>query len=250
MAFLQPYPVLLLLLGLGIAELWRRRRESIRRLLFVTIPFVGLTILSIPAVAHLSQGMLEWRYPPTERQPGNAEAIVVLGGGVLPADATRVRAEMNADSLLRCLHGAEVYRQGPSCPVIVAGGTTDIGPATAPISHLMRDFLRTQGLHESDLIVEDRSRNTHENAVECRKLLEQRQIKKVILVTDASHMLRAVRSFRRQGIEAVPSACAHRATQFEWGVLDFLPSPNAVQNHERTLHELLGLVWYWFRGYL
>ena len=85
----------------------------------------------------------------------------------------------------------------------------------------MRDFLRDQGLSDADLIVEDRSRTTHENAVECRKLLEERRITKVILVTDAVHMFRALRSFRKQGIQAVPSACHHRATQFEWTLWDF-----------------------------
>jgi uncharacterized SAM-binding protein YcdF (DUF218 family) len=246
----QPYALLFLLLGIGIANLWHRRRESIRRLLLVTLPFVVLTVLSIPAIAHLSTGTLEWRYPPTEQRPDAAEAIVVLGGGVHPADATRLRAEMNSATLVRCLHAAAVYHQGKPCPVVVSGGSADPGTTTPPVALLMRDFLHDQGLNVADLIVEDRSRSTHENAVECRKVLEQRRISKVILVTDATHMFRALRSFRKQGIEAVPSACAHRATQFEWGVFDFLPSANAVQNHERTFHEWLGFAWYWFRGYL
>lgn len=114
----------------------------------------------------------------------------------------------------------------------------------------MRDFLGDRGIDEADLIVEDRSRTTHENAVECRRILESRRIRKVVLVTDATHMLRALGCFRKQGIEAVPSACAHRATQFPWGLSDFLPSVNAVPNHELVLHEWLGLAWYWLRGYL
>jgi uncharacterized SAM-binding protein YcdF (DUF218 family) len=114
----------------------------------------------------------------------------------------------------------------------------------------MRDFLRDQGINDGDLIVEDRSRSTDENAVECREVLARRRINKVILVTDASHMFRALRSFWKQGIAAVPSACAHHATQFPWGLFDFLPSANAVQNQQRTIHEWLGVAWYWVRGYL
>ena len=247
---IQPYPAFFLLLGIGIANLWCRRREPIRRLLLVTVPFVALIVVSMPAVAHLSQGTLEWRYPPIEQRPDDAEAIVVLGGGIEPADATRLRAEMSSSTLLRCLHAARVYWQGKTCPVIVSGGRVDTGSPTPPIALLMRDFLRDQGVNDADLIVEDRSRTTHENAVECRKVLEQRRISKVILVTDATHMFRALRSFRKQGIAAVPSACAHRATQFGWGLFAFLPSANAVQNHERTFHEWLGVAWYWFRGYL
>lgn len=239
-----------LLMGIGIVNLWRCRREPIRRLLPVTLSYVALTVLSMPAAAHLSLGTLEWHYLPTEQRPDDAEAIVVLGGGIHPADATRLAAEMNSDTLLRCLHAAEVYSQGKPCPVVVSGGRIDTGSPSPPIALLMRDFLRDQGLNDADMIVEDQSRTTHENAVECRKLLEHRRITKVILVTDATHMFRALRSFRKQGIEAVPSACAHRATQFEWGVFDFVPSASAVQNHERTIHEWLGFAWYWFRGYL
>jgi uncharacterized SAM-binding protein YcdF (DUF218 family) len=112
----------------------------------------------------------------------------------------------------------------------------------------MRDFLRDQGLSGADLIVEDQSRTTYENAVECRKLLEERRIRKVVLVTDAVHMFRALRSFRKQGIVAVPSACHHRATEFGWTIWDILPSAGAVGNHQRALHEWLGFVWYWAKG--
>jgi uncharacterized SAM-binding protein YcdF (DUF218 family) len=246
----QPYLASFLLLGIGIANLWCRRREPIRRLLLITVPFVALTVISTPAVAHLSQGTLEWRFPPTEQRPDGAEAIVVLGGGIEPADATRRRAALSSSTLVRCMHAAAVYCQGKTCPVIVSGGRVDAGSSTPPIALLMRDFLRDQGVKDADLIVEDRSRTTYENAVECCKLLEQRHIGKVILVTDATHMFRALRTFHKQGIDAVPSACAHRATQFDWGVFDFLPSANAVQNHQRTIHEWLGVAWYWLRGYL
>jgi uncharacterized SAM-binding protein YcdF (DUF218 family) len=114
----------------------------------------------------------------------------------------------------------------------------------------MRDFLRDHGVADCDLIVEDRSQSTHENAVEYRKLLEQERIGKVILATDAVHMFRALRSFQKQGIEAVPSVCAHRATQFGWSVFSFLPDAGAVQLHQQVFHEWLGVTWYWFRCYL
>ena len=66
---LQPYLLLFVLLAAAIANLWRRRREPIRRLLVLTLAFVALAVLSIPAIAHLSLGTLEWRYPPAEQRP-------------------------------------------------------------------------------------------------------------------------------------------------------------------------------------
>ena len=247
---LEPYPLLFLLLGGGIANLWRRRVVPIRRLLLATLAYAALTVLSLPAIAHLSLGTLEWRYPPDERRPNDAEAIVVLGAGMTPPDATRLRAELNSHSLFRCIHAAAIYRRGKPCPVVVCGGKIESGASTPPLAHLMRDFLRDQGLNNADLIVEDRSLTTHENAVECRKVLEERRISRVILVTEAVHMFRALRSFRKQGIEAVPSACHYRSIRFEWAVWRFLPSATAFQYHEQTIHEWLGFAWYWVRGYL
>jgi uncharacterized SAM-binding protein YcdF (DUF218 family) len=247
---LDPYRSLFLLLGAGLVMLWRRRPVPARRLLLATLSFAALAVLSMPAIAYLSLGMLEWSYPPTESRPGDAEAIVVLGGGMRPADAMRTRAELNADSMFRCLHAAAIYRRGKPCPVVVCGGKIAPGRSTPPLAALMREFLRDQVVNDGDIIMEDRSRTTHENAVECRKWLLERRIGKVVLVTDASHMFRALASFRKQGIPAVPSACQHQATEFEWSVWDFLPSASAVDAHGRTFHEWFGTAWYRARGYL
>jgi uncharacterized SAM-binding protein YcdF (DUF218 family) len=96
--------------------------------------------------------------------------------------------------------------------------------------------------------VENGSRSTHENALETRKLLERRGIRDVILVTKASHMLRAVRSFQKQGIRVTPSACHHLATQFPSSVVDWLPDPGSASSCVSAAHEWLGLAWYWLQG--
>jgi uncharacterized SAM-binding protein YcdF (DUF218 family) len=247
---LDPYRLLFLVLGVGIVNLWRRRGVPTGRLLLATLPLAGLTLLSTPAIAYLAVGTLEWRYPPAVQGPDDAEAIVVLGGGMEPPDATRLRAEMNPDTVVRCLHAAEVYRRGKRRPVVACGGMIAAGSSAPPLAHLMREFLRDHGVDDADMVVEDRSRTTHENAVECRERLDRLGIGKVILVTDALHMARAVRSFRKQGIQVVPSTCHHLATQFEWTVWDFLPSAGAVRNHQRALHEWLGYAWYRIKGYV
>jgi uncharacterized SAM-binding protein YcdF (DUF218 family) len=249
-SLLDPYRLLLLLLGAGLAILWRRRCVAARRLLPATLCYAALVVLSTPALAHLSLGTLEWRYPPTESRPDDAEAIVVLGGGMDPPDAVRLRAELGEESLYRCLHAAAVYRRGKPCPVVVCGGRIVPGPSTPPLALVMREFLRDLGVDDRDIIVEDRSRSTHENAVECRDRLRERGIGKVVLVTDAIHMFRALRSFRKQAIQAVPSACHHRATEFEWTIGSFLPRAGAVLNHQRAFHEWIGSAWYCLKGYL
>jgi uncharacterized SAM-binding protein YcdF (DUF218 family) len=61
-----------------------------------------------------------------------------------------------------------------------------------PDGELTGDFLVEHGVKRADLIVEKGARSTYENALESRKLLERREIREVILVTEATHMRRAV----------------------------------------------------------
>lgn len=241
---LQPLPLLLLGTGVALAALWRRGRESRAQLLLLTIPFLGLVAVSIPAVVYPLLGTLEWPYPPVSTRPPDTVAIVVLAGGILEPDKTRRRAELAEDTLYRCLRAAELYHQGAPCPVIVTGGVLDPGSGLPPVAPLMRDLLLRLGVAESDVIVESRARTTYENAVETRKLLAARKLQGIVLVTEAVHMPRALRCFRKQGVKAIPAACLHRATKFRWKPDFFLPSPDAIRNLSAALHEWLGLAWY------
>jgi uncharacterized SAM-binding protein YcdF (DUF218 family) len=244
----RPYTFFMVLLGLALVWLWRKCRDFRRTVLLAVFPYLALTLISLPAVSYVALGTLEWRYPPLERRPTHAQAIVVLSAGVLHPDAVRLRDELTVNSLVRCLHGAEVYHQGPPLPVLVTGGNVDPRDTGRPDGDVMGEFLLTQGVEQADLIVENKARTTYENAVESRKLLEQRQIREVVLVTEANHMLRSVLCFRKQGIVVTPSACRHRATEFFWSVRAFLPDQGATAGFVEAAHEWVGLAWYWLHG--
>jgi uncharacterized SAM-binding protein YcdF (DUF218 family) len=212
------------------------------------VAFVGLTLVCTPAAAHLALGSLEWQYCPADEMPDDAQAIVVLSAGIRPPSGARAQAELDEDSLQRCLHAADLYRQRPTCTVVVSGGKVDAdgpGPACAPV---MRDFLVRLGVRASDIVVEDSSRTTYENAVECVKLLKQRRLDRVVLVTDAVDMFRALRCFRKQGLEPTPSPCHYHATAFEVSFFAFVPSLGAAGACQRAWHEWLGTAWYWLKG--
>jgi uncharacterized SAM-binding protein YcdF (DUF218 family) len=245
---LQPPVFFYLFMLLGVANLWRKRQETKRRLLLVTIPLIGLTLCCIPALNFVALGSLEWAYPPLEERPADVQAIVVLAGDIRPADTIRKKPELGGDTLERCLKAAEVYHQGKPCPIVVSGGKADPdepGPAPAPV---MRDFLLKMGVKPGDLIVESTSRTTYENAVESCKLLEQRGIGKIILVSDSTHLGRALACFRKQGMDAVPCGCRYRATKFGLSLFELLPNPASARSWEMAWHEWLGSLWYWMHG--
>jgi uncharacterized SAM-binding protein YcdF (DUF218 family) len=245
---LEPDLLLYLLTGLAILNLRRRRSESPRRLTLVTAAFAALTAVSTPVVAYLAVGTLEWQYQPVDQRPTDAQAIVVLACGVLSPTPTRERGELDRDTTRRCRHAAALYHQGLPCPVLVSGGKVSaesLSPAGAP---LMRDYLVELGVCPSDLIVEDRSRTTYENAVESHAMLEEKGIRRVVLVTDAVDLFRAERCFRKVGLEVIPSGSDYRTSRFRWGFLAFVPSPSAAAGCRRAWHEWLGTAWYALRG--
>jgi uncharacterized SAM-binding protein YcdF (DUF218 family) len=245
---LQPFVLLYLLMVLLLLGLWRKWREHRRLLLGLTLAFLLLTLCSLPAVNYLALGSLEWSYPPLQQAPEDAQAIVVLAGYIRPADDVRSEPELGEDTLYRCLRAAELYRQGKRRPVVVSGGAVDAawsGPLIAP--H-MRDFLVQLGVSSGDVIVEDQSRTTWENAVQTQKLLQPLGIAKVVLVTDAAHLPRAVRCFRKQGLDVTPCGCRYRATSFRASLPAFLPDPAAAGGLLEAWHEWLGLAWYWLHG--
>ena len=195
-ALLQPFPLLYLLGAIGLVVLWRKRVETRKRLLLVTIPFVALGIACLPFVGYLAIGSLEWRYPPQDALPEGTEVIVVLGGSIRPTSDTVPEVELGAETLLRCLHAARLHRQGKPCKIVVSGGRVDPDVPGPALAQAMRDFLVGQGVPAGDLMMEDQSRTTSENAALTKKLLSERGISKIVLVTSASHMQRAEYCFR------------------------------------------------------
>jgi uncharacterized SAM-binding protein YcdF (DUF218 family) len=247
-ALVQPYTCLMLATAVGIVNLWRRRRESRACCYFIALPFGAVFVLSLPLVAYLALGSLEWGYPPRDRRPGGASAIVVLSGAVLVRDAVQPRDELGDSTLYRCIEAARAYCAGPPLPVVATGGNADPESPATPCAVLMANFLPTQGVSTADLIVEPRARSTYENAVESRKLLQSRGVRKVILVTEATHMRRSVLAFRKQGFDVTPWPCHHQATELRLEIAHVLPNAGAAAACVTVAHEWLGLAWYWFTG--
>src|SRR5262245_18515456 len=244
----NPLPVVLLALGLAVANLWRKRRESRRRLLAVTVPYVVLTVLSIPAVVDCARGILEWQYPPTDERPEGTQAIVVLGAGMQPDDETPGGLALDDHARSRCRRAAELYRQGLPCPVVACGGRAGDGASGPSRAAAMRKFLITLGVAAADIDGEDKSQSTYENAVECRRLLAGRGLHRVVVVTDAGHLVRAVACFRKQGLIADGRGCDYLSTPANKGRRVYWPHPRALGRWQPIWHEWLGLGWYWLTG--
>lgn len=247
-ALLQPFTLLLLGVLLVTVALWLTRRPRGRWLIGLTVLLGLLTLVCFPPLAYLALGSLEWSYPPLEKLPPDVDTIVVLSGAIRVYDSEGEDVELSSDSAFRCLLAAKLYRDADGCRVVVSGGKvkpTDPGPT---LGKAMYDFLVKLGVEEADLLTEEKSTTTYENAFYTRRLLERHGVGRIALVTDAAHMFRASRCFRALGIEVVPAACNHKATRFDFEPGDLLPSANAAGDVQSAFHEWLGALWYWMHG--
>jgi uncharacterized SAM-binding protein YcdF (DUF218 family) len=244
----QPLDLLWLLALVLLFSLWRRRQERRQRLAWLTACYLILTFACLPAVNTLALWSLERRYPPLSHRPDDVQAIVVLSGAIYPPEAEGGQPLLATDTLYRCLLAVQLYRQGRPCPVVVTGGTMPSAVPLPPMSRVMRDFLVSQGVSAKDILEESNSQSTYENAVGTAPILRAAGLHRVLLITNAPHLERAVRCFRKQGVDVVPCGCQYGSLHFHPDLINFLPDPQAAWGIGTALHEWLGLAWYAFRG--
>lgn len=234
---------------IALIYLWRKQKEGRRRLLWVAVPFILLTLLHSHAAGYYSVRSLESDYPPTEGVPPDAGVIVVLAGAVRAPDRVRTRVELGPSTLARCQHAVLLHKVAPDRPILVSGGPIDFGDGVTGAS-AMKQFLVSCGVPGGTILEEGRSRTTHENATECAKVLRERGVRKIVLVTHAIHMRRAAACFRAEGIEVSPSPCGHSATSYEPEFSDFIPDAWSVNQVDQAWHEWVGLAMYSVRGWI
>jgi uncharacterized SAM-binding protein YcdF (DUF218 family) len=209
-----------------------------------------LAISCTDLVGNPAIGSLEWKYPADTPLPNKADAIVVLGSGVRVSGTTEASIDLDPSSVFRCIKAAEVYHRAGPCPVIVSGGKSRAEAPGPPAARVMKDLLVRLEVDPADIVVEDASRTTYENAVETWKRIQGRGFKRIVLVTDAAHLLRSERCFESLGCPVIPVGCNYRANTLTWGPRVFLPSPQAVLKVQQACHEWAGIVWYWLNGRL
>ncbi len=190
----------------------------------------SLWILSVPVVADALYGFAE-RYPPLDlQQATGAQAIVIIGGGGQIARAPEYGGPAAEPILLeRLTYGAFVARQ-TGLPILVSG---------TPLEALaMQETLR-RNFDTPVRWIENQSGDTFQNARNSVALLQKDGIGRIVLITQSTHMRRAVQEFIAAGIEVVPAPMgilSERGHQIE----EYLPAPEGLLHSHDAIYELLG----------
>ncbi len=236
--FLAP-PTIFIVLSLAgalIALVWRRAGIAL-----ALASSLCLYAASTPALSSFLLRQVELELPQNV-DLGAAQAIVVLSGGARAGNGADIPDTLAEDLLGRVFLGAEAYRR-LHLPVAVSGGR--VAGTRATLGALMKTAL------ENDFAVpvawtEDRSRTTWENALFTARLLQPEKVTTIVVVTEASHLPRALWAFDRAGLEALPWPAPRTVLQVD-GVGDYLPGITALHNTFIALHEIIGGVYYRLR---
>lgn len=204
---------------------------------------------SLPVVSASLRMSLEGRFAnqPVADLPA-AGAVVVLGGGIssVPPDWPYPDLGRGAD---RVWHASRIYHAGKAPLVVISGGRLAwLGERTSE-AEAMKDFLEDLGVPLDAILIEDRSASTRENAVFTAELVSERGIGRVLLVTSALHMRRALATFHAAGVDAIPAAADFEVVPEPNHVLRWLPDAAALADSTRALKEYLGLWIYQWRGW-
>lgn len=243
--FIQPLnlAIFLLLAGLLAALLRHRRRAAA----FGMLTFVILAFSAWTSLGALLLNPLEERFP-KPALPERVDGIVVLGGGFEGAiNLARGGYELNSGGD-RMVETAILARRFPQAKVVVSGGNGELVLEGEGDADTAPRLLGALGVSADRLILENKSRNTYENAVFSRRLVEPKPGETWLLITSAFHMPRAKAQFDKAGFPTVPWPVDYRTSGKE-GVGFFRDNPaDSLQATTMAIREWIGLVAYWLSG--
>jgi uncharacterized SAM-binding protein YcdF (DUF218 family) len=153
----------------------------------------------------------------------------------------------------RVTKGFELIRQYPDLPFIFSGFSGRLSPKGVSEADAFKQLIAEQGLLDKYAHYENQSRNTYENVAFMKPMILEFGAqgtndtqKPWLLITSASHMYRSLKIFQKQGIEVMPVPVDYQtANRLRWSRFDL---EDGVQNWNKLMHEVIGLLAYWIAG--
>lgn len=217
--------------------------------LLATCSLAWVLFWSMPASSLWAGGHLEQLYPyhpPNELPP--AEAIVVLGGSTASNRSNWFEPFDRNSTISRVDTAADLYHARRAPVVIVSGAALE---GTVSEAQIMANSLRQHGVPPDAIIQESESLTTYQNGLYTARLLKERGIDHVLLVTSALHMPRSMGVFRKQRINATPAGSPPQIVVPDDPAFSFwLPSMHVLSASRSVVKEYVGMLVYWLRGWL
>jgi uncharacterized SAM-binding protein YcdF (DUF218 family) len=241
----QPLNLVAVLVVAAALCAWLRRAKLARNL----ITFAA-ALLVLPVVLPIDRWLLaplETRFSDPNPWPSDVDGILLLGGAQKPRMTAHYGVpEVNAaaETLITFLALARRY---PNARLAFSGGSGDMFHQELSEVMTVKLFLREQGFDDSRVVYESRSRNTYENALLSKRLLQPKAGERWMVITNARTVPRAIGIFRQVGWEVIPIPRDHLVVPDSSGW--FSPALlDAYSNLSQGVYEWLGLVAHYASG--
>ncbi len=246
--FIKPFNILIILLVVSFFiknTKWKKRLRIVTVVLFLFFSN-GLIV---------NQFFLWWEKPavPMDQLEACYDIAVVLGGtaDVNRKPSDRLFFHKGAD---RITHAIELYKAGKIDKILYTGGRARLFEDPEVDNSPIYNFYVKCGVHPDDILIENVSQNTHENALFVKNLFEERGIDdaKVLLITSAFHMRRSEACFRKVGLDVTGFSTDFYSPlpKDEFSFSQLFPSSLAFTGWDILIKEWVGLVMYWLMGYV
>ncbi|WP_246843725.1 YdcF family protein [Leptospira biflexa] len=244
--FLYPLPVFFLLC---FYLLFRIKSGKTKFLFFIICLFLYLASSSFIANRLVTE--LEKEYPPISLQATpKVDVAIVLGGMIQTISSVKARPELT-DSADRITDAIRLYKAGKVKKILFTGGSGLLLSDTYREADLAKSLFIDLGVKEEDIILENNSRNTYENAVETKKILMEKNFQSFLLITSAFHMKRSLGCFQKQNLNVFPFPTDYRSFNTDSGAFElYLPSAGYLDLTTISIKEWVGYFVYRTKSYL
>ena len=217
-----------------------------------TLLFGALTALLVCGLSPLADVLihpLEQRFPRAElaRSGPPVAGIIVLGGAWDDRAVGSPDVVPLGEAGERYTEAVVLTRRLPEAKLVFSGGSGTLIVAELPEAEVAARLFAALGVPEGRMVLESKSRDTCENARFSAQLLAPQSDQRWLLLTSASHMPRAVGSFRKAGWPVVAYPVNYGTTgesmppfQFNFGY--------GINSLSFAIHEYVGLLSYWLTG--
>lgn len=238
---------LVILLGIGGALLLRSRFRGAA----LRVMGGSLILLALMGLSPLGNALiipLENRFPAWDAARGMPDGIIVIGGAI-SADVSAVRgATALTEAAERMTAAVELARRYPGARIVFSGGVSGLIPSRATEAEAALHLWEALGIEPGRITLEDKSRNTVENAVFSRDLVKPKPGERWLLVTSAYHMPRAIGIFRKAGFAVEPYPVDWRTRGSEDALRAFPTLGDGLRRTDTAVREWVGLTIYWLTG--
>ncbi len=242
-------PINLLLLGalLGILLCYGRHARFGRGLALAAILILlGLAALPLRGLILVP---LEDRFPQPSAEMHPPYGIVVLGAAVNDS-LSAVRGQTIFDEGgERITEAVILAKRFPQAKIVYTSGTNSVFGGSSNEAARARDLMVAMGVARDRITIEDRARNTEENATFTAKIVHPEPTQRWALVTSAFHMPRAMGVFEKAGFHPIAYPVSYYTTGRPAD--DLRPTFEPVGNLKTFMlaaHEWIGLAAYWASG--